>query len=293
MLEMKNVTKTFGTFKALRDLSMTVPQGAVYGLVGPNGAGKSTAIRLLTGVYTPDCGEITLDGEKVYENPAVKAKIGYIPDDPFYFPTASLEEMRRFYRGTYATFDDDLFEKLRKVFELPMKTPIRRMSKGMQKQAAFHLTISTRPQMMLLDEPVDGLDPVMRRQVMSLILSEVAKDGTTVLISSHNLRELEDVCDHVGILDHGQMLLERSLADMQGSTHKLQIVGDIPRDIQILHETISGRLRTLIVRGQAWEISTKAAAAKPAYFDLLPLSLEEIFIYELGGINDAVKNILV
>ncbi len=293
MLEMKNVTKTFGTFKALRDLSMTVPQGAVYGLVGPNGAGKSTAIRLLTGVYTPDCGEITLDGEKVYENPAVKAKIGYIPDDPFYFPTANLEEMRRFYRGTYATFDDDLFEKLRKVFELPMKTPIRRMSKGMQKQAAFHLTISTRPQMMLLDEPVDGLDPVMRRQVMSLILSEVAKDGTTVLISSHNLRELEDVCDHVGILDHGQMLLERSLADMQGSTHKLQIVGDIPKDIQILHETISGRLRTLIVRGQAWEISTKAAAAKPAYFDLLPLSLEEIFIYELGGINDAVKNILV
>ena len=293
MLEMKNVTKTFGTFKALRDLSMTVPQGAVYGLVGPNGAGKSTAIRLLTGVYTPDCGEITLDGEKVYENPAVKAKIGYIPDDPFYFPTASLEEMRRFYRGTYANFDDDLFEKLSKVFELPMKTPIRRMSKGMQKQAAFHLTISTRPQMMLLDEPVDGLDPVMRRQVMSLILSEVAKDGTTVLISSHNLRELEDVCDHVGILDHGQMLLERSLADMQGSTHKLQIVGDIPKDIQILHETISGRLRTLIVRGQAWEISTKAAAAKPAYFDLLPLSLEEIFIYELGGINDAVKNILV
>lgn len=293
MLEMKNVTKTFGTFKALRDLSMTVPQGAVYGLVGPNGAGKSTAIRLLTGVYTPDCGEITLEGQKVYENPAVKAKIGYIPDDPFYFPTASLEEMRRFYRGTYANFDDDLFEKLRKVFELPMKTPIRRMSKGMQKQAAFHLTISTRPQMMLLDEPVDGLDPVMRRQVMSLILSEVAKDGTTVLISSHNLRELEDVCDHVGILDHGQMLLERSLADMQGSTHKLQIVGDIPRDIQILHETISGRLRTLIVRGQAWEISTKAAAAKPAYFDLLPLSLEEIFIYELGGINDAVKNILV
>ena len=293
MLEMKNVTKTFGTFKALRDLSMTVPQGAVYGLVGPNGAGKSTAIRLLTGVYTPDCGEIALDGEKVYENPAVKAKIGYIPDDPFYFPTANLEEMRRFYRGTYATFDDDLFEKLRKVFELPMKTPIRRMSKGMQKQAAFHLTISTRPQMMLLDEPVDGLDPVMRRQVMSLILSEVAKDGTTVLISSHNLRELEDVCDHVGILDHGQMLLERSLADMQGSTHKLQIVGDIPKDIQILHETISGRLRTLIVRGQAWEISTKAAAAKPAYFDLLPLSLEEIFIYELGGINDAVKNILV
>ena len=293
MLKLQNVSKSFDGFLALDNLTLNVPQGAVYGLVGPNGAGKTTAIRHITGVYRPDSGSVTLAGEPVFENPEAKAKIGYIPDDIFYYPAATLEDMRRFYRDIYPTFDDTLFERLRDIFPLPEKSPIRRFSKGMQKQAAFHLTLAARPGMLVLDEPVDGLDPVMRRQVMSLILSEVADTGATVLISSHNLRELEDVCDHVGIMDHGKMLLERSLADMQGSTHKLQIVGDTPPDLEVLSETASGRLRTLIVRGQAWEISTKAQAVKPAYFDVLPLSLEEIFIYELGGVNDAVKNILL
>ena len=293
MLEMKNVTKTFGAFKALDDLTLTVPQGAVYGLVGPNGAGKSTAIRHLTGVYRPDSGQITLAGAPVFENPAAKRRIGCIPDDVFYYPSATLEDMRRFYRGIYPAFDDALFERLYEVFQLPRKSPIRRFSKGMQKQAAFHLTLCVRPEVLILDEPVDGLDPVMRRQVMSLILSDVAEHGTTVLISSHNLRELEDVCDHVGIMDHGKMLLEKSLADMQGLTHKLQIVGDAPQGLDVLHESASGRLKTLIVRGQAANITAQAAAANPAYFDLLPLSLEEIFIYELGGVNYAVKDILL
>ena len=293
MLEMKNVTKTFDAFKALDDLSLTVPQGAVYGLVGPNGAGKSTAIRHLTGVYRPDSGQITLEGAPVFENPAAKRRIGCIPDDVFYYPSATLEDMRRFYRGIYPAFDDALFERLYEVFQLPRKSPIRRFSKGMQKQAAFHLTLCARPEVLILDEPVDGLDPVMRRQVMSLILADVAEHGTTVLISSHNLRELEDVCDHVGIMDHGKMLLEKSLADMQGLTHKLQIVGDAPQGLDVLHESASGRLKTLIVRGQVEDISARAAAAKPAYFDVLPLSLEEIFIYELGGVNYAVKDILL
>ena len=163
----------------------------------------------------------------------------------------------------------------------------------MQKQAAFHLTICTRPDVLILDEPVDGLDPVMRRQVWSLILSDVAQRGTTVLISSHNLRELEDICDHVGIMDHGKMLLERSLADMQGATHKVQLVGDIPEDLEVLHETTSGRLRTLIIRGDAQNLRSHIAAANPTYFDILPLSLEEIFIYELGGVNYEVKNIIL
>ena len=293
MLEMKNVTKTFGTFRALDDLSLTVPKGGVYGLVGPNGAGKSTAIRHLTGVYRPDSGQITLEGAPIFENPAAKRRIGCIPDDVFYYPSATLEDMRRFYRGIYPTFDDALFERLYEVFQLPRKSPIRRFSKGMQKQAAFHLTLCARPEVLILDEPVDGLDPVMRRQVMSLILADVAEHGTTVLISSHNLRELEDVCDHVGIMDHGKMLLEKSLADMQGLTHKLQIVGDAPQGLDVLHESASGRLKTLIVRGQVEDISARAAAAKPAYFDVLPLSLEEIFIYELGGVNYAVKDILL
>ena len=293
MLEMKNVVKTFGTFRALDELSLTVPKGAVYGLVGPNGAGKSTAIRHMTGVYRADSGSVMLEGQPIFENSQAKGRIGYIPDDVFYYPSATLEEMHRFYRGIYPKFDEDLYNRMKEIFQLPEKTPIRRYSKGMQKQAAFHLTVSTRPEVLILDEPVDGLDPVMRRQVMSVILADVAEYGTTVLISSHNLRELEDVCDHVGIMDHGKMLLERSLADMQGNTHKLQLVGDTPAGLEILHESTSGRLKTLIVRGQAWEISTKASAAKPAYYDLLPLSLEEIFIYELGGVNYAVKDILL
>ena len=293
MLEMKHVTKTFGSFKALDDLNMTVPQGAVYGLVGPNGAGKSTAIRHLTGVYRPDKGKVTLEGLPIYENPLVKSTIGCIPDDIFYFPAATMEEMKRFYKGMYPHFDDALFKRLYDVFQLPKRSPIRRFSKGMQKQAAFHLTVCTHPEVLILDEPVDGLDPVMRRQVMSLILSDVAEHGTTVLISSHNLRELEDVCDRVGIMDHGKMLLEKSLADMQGSTVKLQLVGEIPDGLEILHETASGRLKTLVVRGNAPEVSHIVAAANPAYFDVLPLSLEEIFIYELGGVNYAVKDILL
>ena len=293
MLEMKNVTKTFGSFKALDGLNLTVPKGCVYGLVGPNGAGKSTAIRHMTGVYRQDSGSVLLGGQRVYENPAVKETIGYIPDEIFYFPSATLEDMRKFYKGLYPKFDDKLFERLYDIFQLPKKNPLRRFSKGMQKQAAFHLALCTRPEMLILDEPVDGLDPVMRRQVMSLILSDVAEYGTTVLISSHNLRELEDVCDHVVIMDHGRMLLEKSLADMQGGTHKLQIVGEPPEGLQILHESASGRMKTLIVRGTAWDISSRVAASKPVYFDVLPLSLEEIFIYELGGVNYAVKDIVL
>jgi ABC-2 type transport system ATP-binding protein len=293
MLKMEKVVKRFGQFTALSELSMFVPKGSIYGLVGPNGAGKSTAIRLLTGVYRPDSGNITMEQQRIYENPEIKARIGYIPDDVFFFPSASLEEMRKYYRGFYPHFDDVLFERLYDVFQLPKNAQIRRFSKGMQKQAAFHLNICTRPDVLILDEPVDGLDPVMRRQVWSLIVSDVAQRETTVLISSHNLRELEDICDHVGIMDKGQMLLERSLASMQGNTVKLQLVGEIPADIEILHSNVSGRLKTLVVRGTSEEIGAKITASNPAYFDVLPLSLEEIFIYELGGVNYEVKNILL
>ena len=293
MLEMQNVTKTFGSFTALNDLTMSIPKGAVYGLVGPNGAGKSTAIRLLTGVYRPDAGKITLEGEPVFENPEVKSRMCYIPDEIFFFPSATLEDMKKYYKGFYPQFDEHLFERLHEAFQLPKKSHIRRFSKGMQKQAAFQLSICTRPDVLILDEPVDGLDPVMRRQVWSLILSDVAQRETTVLISSHNLRELEDICDHVGIVDKGHMLLERSLASMQGNTVKLQIVGDAPEGLDILHSGTAGRLNTLVVRGTQDEIWEKVLACNPVYFDILPLSLEEIFIYELGGVDYEVKNILL
>ena len=292
MLNLNNVTKTFGSFKALDNLSLSVPKGAVYGLVGPNGAGKSTVIRHLTGIYQPDSGTVTIDGQPVADDPNQKERIGYISDDVFYFPTATMEDMHRFYRNVYSRFDEALYQKLKEAFPLPTGS-IRRFSKGMQKQAAFHLTLSARPDVLILDEPVDGLDPVMRRQVMSLVLSDVAERGTTVLISSHNLRELEDVCDHVGILNHGKMLLEKSLADMQGGTVKLQIVGDAPAGFPILHESRSGRLNTFILRGSYPQVEERCRQMNPPYFDVLPLSLEEIFIYELGGVNYEIKENLL
>lgn len=293
MLEMKNVTKTFGNLKALDDLTMTVPKGSVYGLVGPNGAGKSTAIRHLTGIYRQDSGEVLMEGQPIYENNALKARIGVIADEIFYYPTATLADMHKFYRSIYPYFDEELYKKLSTVFQLPPKKQIRRFSKGMQKQAAFQLVLSLHPDVLILDEPVDGLDPVMRRNISSLILAEVAQRQVTVLISSHNLRELEDLCDHVGIMDHGKMLLERNLADMQGFIHKVQMVGEVPTGLTILHQSNSGRLQTLIVRGSEDYIRKILEESNPQYYDLIPLSLEEIFIYELGGVNDAVKQIVV
>ena len=295
MLEMKNVTKTFGSFKALDDLSLTVPKGAVYGLVGPNGAGKTTAIRHLTGVYRPDSGSVTLEGMPIDENLAAKERICCIADESFYFPGASLEEMRDFYAGVYPKFDNKRFEELQMVFGLRRKAPLRRFSKGMQKQACFHLALCTHADVLVLDEPVDGLDPVMRKQVWSVILEDVAARETTVLVSSHNLRELEDVCDHVGVLHEGKMLLERSLSDLQENIVKVQLVTDrpIPPELNVLHKSMTGRIQTLIVRGDRREIAGLLQQCNPLLCDLLPLSLEEIFIYELGGVNYDVKNLVL
>ena len=297
MIEVKNLVKTFDGFRALDGLTMTVPRGAVYGLVGPNGAGKSTLLRHLTGIYRPDSGTVTIDGEPVFENPAVKRRIAYIPDDVFYFRSASIADMAKFYAGTCPTFDWERYEKLRKAFDLDEKQPLRRFSKGMQKQAAFWLAMSLAPDVLVLDEPVDGLDPVMRRQVWSLVMADVADRGTTVLVSSHNLRELEDVCDHVGILDHGKLLLERSLSDLQENIVKVMIAlpegQALPQDLNILHDQTTGRMHTLILRGDADALEAYLAAAQPQYMDVVPLTLEEIFIYELGGVDYEVKNILL
>ena len=299
MLEAKNVVKTFDGFRALDGVSMTVPQGAVYGLVGPNGAGKSTIIRHFTGVYRPDSGQVTLDGQPIYENPAVKGRMAAIPDDWYFFPQASIREMARLYAGTHPFFSWDRYHKLREVFPLSEKQPLRRMSKGMQKQAAFWLTMSCMPEVLVLDEPVDGLDPVMRRQVWSLLLGDVADRGTTVLVSSHNLRELEDVCDHVGILSHGKVLLERSLTDLQDNVVKLQVAfpqpepPQLPGDLNILHTSQIGRVFTYIVRGNPADIKARMAAYQPLLLEALPLSLEEIFIYELGGEDYAVRDIVL
>jgi ABC-2 type transport system ATP-binding protein len=267
------------------------------GLVGPNGAGKTTVIRHIAGIYRQDSGRVLVDGSPVYENPAVKSRIFYIPDEIYYFLQASIKDMMKFYRGIFPRFDQQRFEKLREVFELDENRPMRRLSRGMQKQAAFWLAISCRPDVLILDEPVDGLDPVMRRQVWSLVMADVAEHGTTVLVSSHNLRELEDVCDHVGIMNKGKLLLERSLSALQDNLVKVQLAmpdgAALPADLEILHKSSSGRLQTIIVRGNAEEVTNRLAAAAPLFMDVLPLSLEEIFIYELGGADYAIKDIIL
>lgn len=297
MINVNNVTKTFDGFCALNGLSMTIPTGAIYGLVGPNGSGKSTIIRNICGIYKPDSGEVTVDGAPVFENLAVKEKMFLIPDDNYYFMQASITEMMKFYKSVYPQFDMERFEKLKEIFALDPKRPIRKMSKGMQKQAAFWLAICLRPEILVLDEPVDGLDPVMRRQVWSLLMGDVAERGTTVLVASHNLRELEDVCDHVGILSRGQVLIERSLSELQDNVKKLQFVpnesGTLPSGLEILHMTSTGRMHTLIVRGKSEDIIRCANTANPVYFEEIPLTLEEIFIYELGGADYAVKDIIL
>lgn len=297
MIEVKNLTKRFDGFAALDNLTMTVPTGAVYGLVGPNGSGKSTLIRHVTGVFRQDAGELLLDGEPVWENPAAKARMAYIPDDVFYYLQATVTDMRNFYAGIYPSFDWTRYDKLREVFDLPEKKPIRTMSKGQQKQAAFWLQMSLRPEVLVLDEPVDGLDPVMRRQIWGILMADAAERGITVLVSSHNLRELEDVCDHVGILDHGKLLLERSLSELQENICKIQLAlpdgRPLPADLEVVHETDAGRLKTLIVRGGAEQVMERLGALEPLFMDAVPLSLEEIFIYELGGNDYAVKDILL
>ena len=300
MIEARDVRKSFDGFLALDNLTMTVPRGSIYGLVGPNGAGKSTILRHLCGVYRPDSGSITLEGEPVYENPGIKARLVAIPDEVYYYGSASVMEMMKFYRGMYPHFDRARFDKLAQAFpEVDPKRPIRRMSTGMQKQAAFWLAMSCCPDYLLLDEPVDGLDPVMRRQVWSLLMGDVAERGTTVLVSSHNLRELEDVCDHVGILSRGRVVIERSLSQLQGSTVKLQVAfpdgagPGLPQGMEVLHQSQLGRVYTYIVRGSVEEVRQRVEETRPLFVEALPLSLEEIFIYEMGGDDYAVRDIVL
>ena len=298
MIEVRDAVKKFDGFAALDGATLSVPTGSVYGLVGPNGAGKSTLIRHLTGIYRQDEGIVQIGGEDAWENAALKARIAAIPDDWYYFMQSTVRDMMRFYKGFYPSFSVERYEKLKEAFNIDEKRTIRRLSKGMQKQVAFWLALSCMPDYLILDEPVDGLDPVMRRQVWSLVMGDVAQRGTTVLVSSHNLRELEDVCDHVGIMDHGKVLLEQSLAQLQDNMVKLQVVfqdgvNEVPADLPVLHASKIGRIHTLIMRMNAQEATARVAAYSPLLVDAVPLTLEEIFVYELGGADYAVKDIVL
>lgn len=292
MIRLENVSKSIESSLILNDVNMHVPKNSIYGLVGPNGAGKSTVIRTIVGSYIIDKGNILVDGEPVYENILAKNKIAYIPDDIFFNMTDSIMSLAKFYAGMYKGFNWARFEKLFEYFPaLNKRKMIRSYSKGMQRQAAFMLALCTNPKIMILDEPLDGLDPLMRKQILSILVSEVANENLTVLISSHNLRELEDICDHVGIMDQGHMVIERSLEQLQASVLKLQIAfkedfKSLPKDMDVIHSIRTGRVQTVIVRGQEEEIRKQLDELEPLFVDLLPLTLEEIFIYEMGGAND-------
>lgn len=299
VIKVKNVFKTFGDFTALDDLTINVDKGSVYGLIGPNGAGKTTILKILAGVYKSNAGKVTIDGQDVFENMQIKERLTFISDDLFFYSTYTVKDTAKYYAGLYKNWSWERFESLKEIFKIDVNRKVRRLSKGMQKQVAFWLSISAQPDIMLLDEPVDGLDPVMRRNVWRLMLQDVAERGTTVLVSSHNLRELEDICDHVGIMHNGRIVLEKALDDVKGNTHKLQVAfeGDVSADfisqIRPIHRETYGSVNIFIVKGDSDEIVKTVKDYSPLICDILPLTLEEVFIYELGGLGYEFENIIL
>lgn len=288
MIGMTDVVKEFGELRALDGLNMTVPRGVVYGLVGPNGAGKTTALQHVAGVMRPTSGKVTVGGSLVFENPHVKEGIAYIPSDFYYYRQARISDMRRLHKSVYPRFDETRFHKLAQVFQMDVSANVRSLSKGMRKQLAFWLALSQRPDVLLLDEPLDGLDPAARRLVLGIVMDEVAQRHMTVVVSSHNLRELADVCDHVGFMESGRMRLERDLADLQEGLVKVQVAfesdeASLPSELDVVSSSAQGRLHTVVVRGDAEEVERILCEAGATFVNPLPLSLEEIFIYEVGG----------
>ena len=299
MIQVKSVSKYFDDFKVLDDFSLNVKKGTIYGLVGPNGAGKTTIINHINGVLKPDGGEIYIDGEKVYENNKIKESVLSIADDWFYYSTYTIKQMAHFYRDVYPSFNMERYEAIKGIFKIDEKRQIRKLSKGMKKQVAFWLTLSAMPSVLILDEPLDGLDPVMRKQVLNLVIADVTDREMTVLVSSHNLRELEDICDWVGIIHKGKMIIEKPLDDLKGSVHKYQMVIDencakkLEENAQVLHISKTGSVYNVIMRGDAQETYKNMRELSPLLCERISLTLEEVFIYELGGLGYDFTSIIV
>ncbi len=290
LITAKNVVKKFDKFTALNHFNMNVPEGSIYGLVGPNGSGKTTTIKHLIGMYKQDEGEILINGKKVYDNEKVKSKIAYISDDLYFFHGYSIKDMAKFYSQIYKDFSFKKFNDLQKVFNIDVKRRVNKLSKGMKKQVAFWLTISCNPEIMILDEPIDGLDPIMKENVWKILLEEVKKRKMTVIISSHNLKELENVCTNIGIMKNGEMVLEKELEKKDNNIQKVQIVfsnnsqiSKIREKLSILKEEKVGSVYYFIVKGEQKEIEDILNKYKLTLTEFLPLSLEEVFMFENGG----------
>lgn len=293
LITVKNVVKKFDKFTALNHFNMNVSEGSIYGLVGPNGSGKTTTIKHLIGMYKQDEGEILVNDEKVYDNEKVKSKIAYISDDLYFFHGYSIKDMAKFYSKIYKDFSFEKFNELQKVFNIDIKRKVNKLSKGMKKQVAFWLTISCSPEIMILDEPIDGLDPIMKENVWKILLEEVKKRKMTVIISSHNLKELENVCTNIGIMKNGKMVLEKELEKKDNNIQKVQIVfsnnsqiGKIREKLSILKEEKVGSVYYFIIKGEQKEIEDILNKYKLTLMEFLPLSLEEVFMFENGGEAD-------
>jgi len=297
MIQIKNLTKKFDHFTALDGLHLQVRKGSIYGLVGTNGAGKTTAIKHLAGVYRANAGDVTIDGQPVYDNAGIKRRVGYIADELYFFPFYTAAMQRGFLRRMYgAQWNDGRYAQLCQLMQLDEQRRLSKLSKGQQKQAAFVFALSAMPDVMLLDEPIDGLDPLVRKVVFDFIIEDVAQRGMTVLISSHNLKEMDGICDAVGIIKNGRMAIERDLDDLKSEVHKIQLAfarGEAETalpTLDILHHERRGGVHLLVVRGQHDVIEAQIRAMQPTVYDHLPLTLEEVFIYENRAAQDALKN---
>ena len=299
MIRAENLTMKFNDFTALNDLCCEIPNSCIYGLVGSNGAGKSTFLRLISGVYRPQSGSITIDGKPVYENPEVKNKIVYVPDELYFLPQSSMKEMAKFYSAIYERFSYERFENLTKTFGLDPTANINTFSKGMKRQAATILALSTMPEFLFFDETFDGLDPVMRNLVKQVIYNDVLERQTTTIITSHSLRELEDTCDQLALLHKGGIVFESDIQNLKTSLFKVQIAFDKEfskerfSDIELLSYSQTGSVANFIVRGDKDRVVSKLRTMSPVILDVLPLNLEEVFIYEMEALGYAFKDIMM
>jgi ABC-2 type transport system ATP-binding protein len=297
MLRVNGLYKKYDDFEAIKNVSLNIPRGVVYGLIGSNGAGKTTLLKTVTGIFEKDRGTVTLNEKEIYENVEAKKKIFFIADNPYFYPGYTVKDMANFYKTVYETWDGDKYEKLRGIFKIDENKKVRNMSKGMQKQVAIWLGLSTNTDVLILDEPLDGLDAVIRQRVKKLIFQEVIDRQLTVLISSHNLRELEDFCDYVAILHSGEVILEREIEKLKSSIFKVEVAfndgmpEELMKTIKPIKTVQKGRMWVLIVEGERIEIEKIIQSYNPILFDVVSLTLEEIFMYEMEGIGYEYESI--
>lgn len=287
MIELTGVSMSYGKLRSLDNVSATVKDGSIFGLIGSNGSGKSTMLRILCGIIKPESGTVTYDSLPVWENDLVKQDIVYLSDEQYFLPHCTINDMRKLYKTVYTNFSDDTFKKLRGIFTLDCDRKINTFSKGMKKQASVMLGISARPKYLLCDETFDGLDPVVRQLVKRILAEESADGGMTTIIASHNLREMEDICDTVGLLHKGDLLFVRELDDMKSEFHKIQAIFEGEFDaamlapMKILAYSRRGSLVSFIARGTLDEINIQMTEKNPVFYETVPLTLEEIFISEM------------